>query len=95
MECERVSFTGHAIQRMFHRGIGLDAVLAIVAHGETVAAYEDDKPYPSRLVLGFVNARPLHVVVARDELTGDCIVVTAYEPSPEQWGPDFKARKTS
>ena len=93
MECEQVVFSGHAIQRMFQRGIGLDAVLAVVAQGETVAAYADDKPYPSRLLLGFVDAKTLHVVVALDESMGACIVVTAYEPTLEQWGADFRTRK--
>ncbi len=94
MECERTVFSGHAIQRMFQRGIDRDAVLAVVAHGEVLVEYADDTPYPSRLLLGFVDARPLHVVVAVDALTGTCIVVTAYQPMPEQWGTDFKSRKT-
>jgi hypothetical protein len=63
---------------MFQRGIGLGAVLAVVARGETVATYADDT---------------LHVVVALDESTGACIVVTAYEPAIEQWGADFRTRK--
>jgi Domain of unknown function (DUF4258) len=94
MECERVVFSGHAIQRMFERGIGRDAALAVVAHGETIAAYADDKPCPSKLLLGFVAARPLHVVVALNERMGACVVVTAYEPALEQWGADFRTRKT-
>jgi len=71
----------------------IEAVLAVVAHGETVAAYADDKPHPSRLLLGFVDGKPLHVVVAFDESVGICIVVTAYEPASEQWGVDFRTRK--
>ena len=94
MECERVVFSGHAIQRMFQRGIGRDAVLAVIAQGEIVAVYAEDKPYPSRLLLGFVGAQPLHVVVALDESMSACIVVTAYEPAAEQWGADFRTRKT-
>jgi hypothetical protein len=78
---------------MFERGIGLGAVLLVVADGETVEAYADDKPHPSRLLLGFVDAKPLHVVVALDESMGACIVVTAYEPAVEQWGADFRTRK--
>jgi hypothetical protein len=78
---------------MFQRGIGRDAVLAVVARGETVAVYADDKPYPSRLLLGFVGTRPLHVVVALNESVGTCIVVTAYEPAIGQWGADFRTRK--
>ena len=94
MECARVVFSGHAIQRMFQRGIGRDAVLAVVADGETIAEYSDDKPYPSRLLLGFVGAQPLHVVVALDASVGRCVVVTAYEPAIVQWGADFRTRKS-
>jgi hypothetical protein len=79
---------------MFQRGIGWDAVLAVVAHGQVVVEYADDMPYPSQLLLGFVDARPLHVVAAIDDLTGTCIVVTAYQPRPEQWGADFRSRRT-
>ena len=95
MECEQVVFSGHAIQRMFQRGIGLDAVLAVVAQGETVAAYADDKPYRSRLLLGFVDAKPLHVVVAFDESMGACIVVTAYETSARTMGSGLQDKEES
>ena len=93
MDCKRVVFSGHAIQRMFQRGIGRDGVLAVIAEGETIAEYDDDNPYPSRLLLGFVAAKPLHVVLASDEQVGICVVVTVYEPSPEQWSEDFRTRK--
>ena len=93
MKCERVVFSGHAIQRMFHRGVRPDAVNAVISGGETVADYPDDNPYPSRLLLGFVESRPLHVVVAWDAGTGTCIIVTAYEPQPEKWEPGFRKRR--
>ena len=73
MECKRVVFSGHAIQRLFQPGMARDAVLATIADGETIADYADDKPYPSRLLLGFVDERPLHVVVSLDESSGTCI----------------------
>ena len=93
MKCERVVFSSHAIQRMFQRGLGPDAVNAVISAGEIVADYPDDRPYPSRLLLGFVESRPLHVVVAWDAGTGTCIIVTAYEPQPEQWEPGFRKRR--
>ena len=93
MKCERVLFSGHAIQRMFERGVGRDAVNAVISSGETVAEYPDDKPYPSRLLLGFVEGRPIHVVVAWDGGTGTCIIVTAYEPQPGQWEQGFTKRR--
>jgi hypothetical protein len=67
--------------------------LAVASEGETVADYAADAPYPSCLMLGLVNGRPLHVVVALDRGTGTCIVVTAYEPDAHQWNADFKTRR--
>ena len=93
MRCDRVVFSGHAIQRMFQRDVGHASVNAVIASGESIAEYPDDKPYPSRLILGFVEGRPIHVVVAWDVETSTCIVVTAYEPPPEQWEQGFKKRR--
>ena len=62
-------------------------------HGERIADYPDDTPYPSVLLLGFIDTRPLHVVVAVDRTQGVCYVVTAYEPDLTLWEPDFKTRR--
>jgi len=93
MDCSRVIFSGHGIQRMFQRGIGRNAVLAVLSSGEAITDYPDDEPYPSRLLLGWVDGRPLHVVAAYDPETETCIVVTAYEPSASLWAADFKTRR--
>lgn len=92
MDCQQVVFSGHAIQRMFERGIGRDEVLAVIAQGETIAEYADDKPYPSRLLLGFAKSKPLHVVLACDDATALCMVITVYEPTLEHWSVDFRTR---
>jgi len=55
----------------------------------------DDRPYASRLVLGFVKGRPLHVVAALDSETATCIVGNAYEPKSGQWSDGFRTRKTA
>jgi hypothetical protein len=78
---------------MFQRSVGRDAVNVVVSGGETIADYPDDSPYPSRLLLGFVNGRPVHVIVAWDAGTGTCIIVTAYEPQSDQWEPGFRKRR--
>jgi len=93
LKCERVVFSGHAIQRMFERGVEKDEVIAVISSGETVADYPDDTPYPSRLLLGFVKGRPLHVVVGLDAGKGTCIIVTVYEPQAERWEAGFKKRR--
>ena len=93
MDCDTTVFSGHALRRMFERAISRDAVLRVVRQGETIANYPADQPYPSRLLLGFVSQRAIHVVVAEDPDARTCYVVTAYDPDPALWEPDFRRRK--
>ena len=93
MAFDPLIFRMHAIQRMFQRGISVDDVRHVLASGEVVEDYPDDTPYPSRLVLGWCEAHPIHVVVADDAETKETIVITAYEPDPAQWEPGFRRRK--
>jgi hypothetical protein len=44
-------------------------------------------------VLGFVVGRPIPVVLAIDSAAAVCIVVTVYEPQPDQWETDFSRRR--
>ena len=90
---QRVIFRVHAVQRMFERNISLDDVLQILKRGEVIERYPDDKPFPSRLILGRVGTRALHVVAADDVGTDRIIVVTVYEPESSKWEGDFKRRK--
>lgn len=86
-------FRVHAIRRMFQRRISKDDVRQILETGETIETYPHDTPYPSQLVLGWRNVRPLHVVAAENAESGETIVITAYEPDSEEWELGFKRRK--
>ena len=77
---------------MFARNITQEEVEHVVNEGETIASYPTDKPYPGILRLGFVNDRPIHLVIAQDE-RGECYIVTAYEPNVFLWNIDFKTKK--
>jgi len=79
-----------AVRHMFERRLTAEAVRAVVDGGETIEEYPDDHPYPSRLVLGWVAGRPVHVVVAESDEAR--IVVTAYEPAAALWSSDFRRR---
>jgi len=94
MECATLRFTGHALRRMFERELGRDEVVAVVRQGEVIIRYPDDRPFPSQLLLGFVDDCPVHLVVARDPDSGVCFVVTAYRPDPAVWMPDFRTRRS-
>lgn len=78
---------------MFERTISMEQTKIAVKKGEVIQNYPDDKPYPSSLILHFMKKRPYHVVVAFDEDSGNCIIITVYEPSPKLWENDYKTRK--
>ena len=57
MDCSHLLFSGHAVRRMFQRGIKQQDITEIVAAGEIIASYPDDQPHPSFLLLGFSGER--------------------------------------
>lgn len=89
---KRIVFRVHSVKRMFKRSISVDDVRQLLESGEVIEEYPDDFPCPSRLVLGWVNGRPLHVVFAENISAGETIVVTVYEPNPDCWDKSFKER---
>jgi hypothetical protein len=94
MRYDRLIFRQHAIQRMATRDIKPDEVRAVIAHGTVIARYDDDTPYPSRLMLGWINGRPLHVVAADNDDDGETIIITAYVPDPDLWDEDFRSKQS-
>ena len=55
--------------------------------------YPDDKPLPSKLILGFSNGRPIHVVLAYDAANETGYVITAYVPDENIWNNNYKSRR--
>jgi len=92
-KCSTVSFSGHALRRMFERSVSTKSVLHMLNEGEVIANYPNDQPYPSTLLLGWVLDRAIHVVVAQNKADYACYVVTAYYPSKELWSADFRTRR--
>jgi hypothetical protein len=82
----------HAIMRMFERGIRDEDIRAVVLSGEVILDYPNDTPYPSCLILGWVDGNPIHVLTAQAE-NNLTIVITAYYPDPKLWESDFKRKR--
>ena len=79
---ENIAVTEHARIRL----------IETILNGEIIKQYEDDKPFPSCLILGIsINNRYLHIVVSMDN--SFIHLITAYYPNLEQWEPDYKTRK--
>lgn len=82
----------HAARRMLERNIHIEEIERVIETGEIIEDYPEDEPFPSRLLLGWSQSRPLHVVAA-DETDSDIThVITAYQPDPTQWDDSFKRR---
>lgn len=63
--------------------------------GKRIENYPNDLPYPSYLVLYFINHRPIHVVAADSIPDRVTIVITAYEHEPDKWEKSFEERRPS
>lgn len=89
---EHYVITEHARLRLFERNISVDDIQRAIADGEIIRQYEDDKPFPSCLILSYTSdERPIHVVVSIDD--GYIYLITAYIPDEDIWDADFKTKK--
>ena len=93
MEFSQIEFRLHAVQRMFERGITVPDVKEVIKTGKIIENYPEDKPFQSYLLSGFINKKPLHVVIAIDPNTKKAIVITVYIPNPILWKEGFERRK--
>lgn len=91
---DQLDIRQHAAQRMLERSISVADVLIALNSGATVEDYPDDTPFPSRLTLGWVEERPVHVVWATAAGTDRVVIITVYEPNPEEWDNTFTRRRT-
>lgn len=88
-----ISYRLHALQQMFERGMRVADVRGVIESGEVIEAHHHTgRPLPTRLLIGWIDDRPLHVVVA-DHPDGTHYVITVYEPHAERWRADFRERK--
>lgn len=89
---ENMAITEHARIRLYERNISIDDIVNGINTGEIIKQYEDDKPLPSCLVLGFsVKLQYIHIVVSCD--IDFVYLITAYFPDPDIWKSDFKTRR--
>ena len=92
LNCNGFIISLHCQKAIDLRNILLEYVIETVEYGETISVYNNDKPFPSKLILKFVNGNPLHVVVAQNPNSLECILITAYKPDENIWELNFKLK---
>ena len=84
--------TKHAGSRLIERDISVDDIKSAIKTGEIIKQYEDDKPFPSCLILGTAtNKTQIHVVVSSS--TDSLYIITVYQPDTDEWHENLKTRK--
>ena len=80
---------------MSRRNISAADVRYVLENGKIIENYPEDRPYPSRLVLGWREGRPIHVVAADNQAESETIIITVYEPDLDRWEPGLETRRKS
>jgi len=86
-------FRRHALERMAQRNVSVGDVRTILTAGEMIHEYPDDLPFPSRLTLGWLGERPLHVVSAFNAAEQTTLVIRVYEPDPALRDETFRRKR--
>ena len=89
----RIEWSVHALKRMLEKNISRAAVKHVIAKGEIIENYPDDKPFPSALCHGIWQGQVLHVVLAYDLNGRKVYVITAYWPDEEHFNNDLRTRR--
>lgn len=65
--------------KMVERSVSREEIEYVLAHNEIIEVYEHDDRV-RYVLLGQFDRRPLHVVVAQDDVIDATVVVSVYEP---------------
>lgn len=80
---------------MFERDILEENIEQIIREGNIIERYEDDFPLPSFLINGVSSTgRPIHVVLAVNNIEKIIVVITTYEHDPLRWSDNFTRKIT-
>jgi hypothetical protein len=67
----------------------------LLAENDMIETYPHDRPYPSRLIIGWDGRGPIHAVVADVLESDETAIITVYRPDTVRWENDFRTRRRS
>ena len=93
VESDQFEFSRHAVDQSLRRRISVQEVREVIANGEMIEEYPEDKYWPSYLIYGrTARGRPLHVQCSHPSRSL-VKIITLYEPNPARWI-DFRERRS-
>ena len=78
---------------MMQRGIRRREVLEAIEKGVVIEQYDNDTPFPSMLTAYIETPKPLHIVLAHDDVKQEAYIITAYIPDERYFKSDLITRK--
>jgi len=88
----RVKITDHADEEAYNDRLTYEEIYSSVFQGEVIEDYQNDKPYPSCLIMGKnFSDEPIHSVWAYNPENQWAVLITVYRPDPKRWI-DWKVR---
>lgn len=85
-----ISFT-HT-EKLRRRRISAQDIERAIQNGTIIEDYPDDPRGQSCLILGRSGERPIHAVCGWLE-ADEILIITAYQPDPDEWESDWTTRK--
>jgi len=82
----------HAEKERYAEDISLADIEATILKGEVLEDYPDDPRGESCLILGYAEARPIHIVCGYTS-TRSIRVITVYLPKPPKWEDERTRRR--
>jgi hypothetical protein len=80
-------------EKLRRRRIRAQDIEEAIKVGKIIEDYPNDPRGPSCLILGSAAGKPLHVLCGCLEAE-TLLIITAYEPDPEEWEYDWQTRRT-
>ncbi|AFY76718.1 hypothetical protein Ple7327_1325 [Pleurocapsa sp. PCC 7327] len=90
----KFEFSNHAVEQFITHQIQINEIKEVVANGQLIRDYSNDKHNPSYLIFGLTQAqRPIHIKFSC--YTRPLIkIIAVYEPNPERWDNNFTMRRS-
>jgi len=89
----KIKWKKHALKRLFERNLKRGQIFEALLRCEIIEHHKLQRPLPSVLVFGYYGQKPLHMVLAIDEVDEILWIITVYKPSLEEWLDDYKTRR--
>ena len=91
---EKISWSVHAVLKLRTEGLRKKDIEYSLRSCTIIEDYDmEGRPFPGCLVLSWIDANPVHTVIAIDEKSDRIFMITVYKPSLARWRDDFETRK--